>query len=233
MPCRYSRVFHQFNNMKNFLASIILASFLVIPGFVLAQGEDCTDTSASNGELCNALPSFGGINVNNLQELVVAVLVWGGTVIATLAMIMIIYAGVRMIFSQGDPQAITSAKSTMFYAIGGFVIASFAYVIVASIEFFLGVSNQPGGDSFFVNPLSLDTAEGLLVRIVGLILSVAGTIAVLFIVIGGFRYVMAGGNEEQVKKAKGTVTWAVIGLIIILVSYTIMSVIRNTLASAQ
>ncbi|MEA3248930.1 MAG: pilin [Patescibacteria group bacterium] len=48
-----------------------------------------------------------------------------------------------------------------------------------------------------------------------------GIVAVLLILYGGFKWMTAGGNEEQVGEAKKIIISGVIGLIIILSAYAI------------
>lgn len=61
------------------------------------------------------------------------------------------------------------------------------------------------------------------------LLPFAGIIAVLFIIIGGFQYMFAGMNEDLAKRGKSTLRNAIIGLVIIILSYVIISVVVNTL----
>ena len=63
------------------------------------------------------------------------------------------------------------------------------------------------------------------------LLGLASVIAVLFIIIGGFQYIFSGANEALAKKGKQTLTNAVIGLIIIILSFTIVTIIFNELIS--
>ena len=52
----------------------------------------------------------------------------------------------------------------------------------------------------------------------------------LFLIIGGFWYITAAGNEETAEKGKGTVINAIIGIVIIILSYVIINVV-STLVS--
>jgi len=61
-------------------------------------------------------------------------------------------------------------------------------------------------------------------------LEVAGLIAVAFIIYGGFRYITSAGNEEAAESGKNTLTNAIIGLVIIILSYVIVAVLINALA---
>ncbi len=67
---------------------------------------------------------------------------------------------------------------------------------------------------------------------VNLLLSVIAVISVLFVVIGGFRYVTSNGNEEAASKGRQTITNAIIGLVIAMLSYTIIRVSVNTFSNS-
>ena len=58
-------------------------------------------------------------------------------------------------------------------------------------------------------------------NVLGTALSFIGVLFFALMVFGGFMWMTARGNEEQTKKALSTITAAVIGLIIVLSSYTI------------
>ena len=62
-------------------------------------------------------------------------------------------------------------------------------------------------------------------------LGIAFAIAVLFLIIGGFWYITSAGNEETAEKGKGTVINAIIGIVIIVLSYIIVQVVSRLVAS--
>lgn len=78
-------------------------------------------------------------------------------------------------------------------------------------------------------PAGRQSASGLILSVIDILLVIAGILAVLFIIIGGIRYILAHGNEEQAEAAKGTITHAVIGLVIIILSFVIVRIISNAL----
>ncbi|MBI5621732.1 hypothetical protein HY933_02630 [Candidatus Falkowbacteria bacterium] len=57
----------------------------------------------------------------------------------------------------------------------------------------------------------------------------AGVLAVIVIMVAGFIWLTAGGNQENIGTAKGYITGALIGLIIALGSYTVMRIINPSL----
>lgn len=72
----------------------------------------------------------------------------------------------------------------------------------------------------------------LLKKFIDIALYFAGGIAVLFLIIGGFRYVTSLGNEEAMEKAKKTITSAVLGIIIIVMAFALVAII-NTLLTKE
>lgn len=66
-------------------------------------------------------------------------------------------------------------------------------------------------------------------RVINFVLAVAGGFAVLFIIIGGFRYITSAGNDNQVESAKNILTYSVIGLVVVLLAFVIASTINGLL----
>jgi hypothetical protein len=75
--------------------------------------------------------------------------------------------------------------------------------------------------------LGANTVVGVIGVVIKLALFVSGALAVLFVVIGGVMYLTSAGNQEQADKGKKTITNALIGIIIIILSYVIVNVVVN------
>lgn len=63
-----------------------------------------------------------------------------------------------------------------------------------------------------------NTIEGLIRHIVNILSAVIGVVAVIMIMVGGFRYVTSGGSDSSVTSAKNTILYAIIGLVIVALS---------------
>ena len=87
-----------------------------------------------------------------------------------------------------------------------------------------GTSISPaGGKSLGItNPLRADTFTDLFVSIANWVASIVATLAVLMVVVGGFQYMISGGNEEKTKQARQTIQWALIGLGVVLLSWSLL-----------
>lgn len=77
----------------------------------------------------------------------------------------------------------------------------------------------------FSAAMSIPQLIGLSLRVV---LGLMGSIALLLIVWGGFGWLTSGGSPDKIKKAKDTLLWAIIGLIIIFASYALVDILIRT-----
>lgn len=70
--------------------------------------------------------------------------------------------------------------------------------------------------------------RGIILTIINFFLTFLGLLAVIMVIYGGFLYVSSAGNEENVNKAKKILIYAVIGIIVIIISFALI----NTLLGA-
>ena len=64
-------------------------------------------------------------------------------------------------------------------------------------------------------------------RISSLAFLIAGGISVIFIIVGGLRYVISAGNPEDTKRAKDTIIYAVVGLIVSMLAFTVVGFVAE------
>ncbi len=67
----------------------------------------------------------------------------------------------------------------------------------------------------------------VITTIINVMLFIAGALAVIMIIYGGIRYITAHGDEKQVKVAKDTIVYSVVGLIIAIIAYALVTFIFN------
>lgn len=63
------------------------------------------------------------------------------------------------------------------------------------------------------------------VNAVNFVLGFLGLVAVVMVIYGGFMYVTAGGQEEQTTKGKKSVMYAMLGIVIILISFALVNTV--------
>jgi len=76
-------------------------------------------------------------------------------------------------------------------------------------------------------PARLKDLEIIFKNILTLVVPLAGTAIFVMILIGGFQFLTAGDNPEQVKKAKGTLTAAILGLFLLVAVWFIFLIIQK------
>jgi type IV secretion system pilin len=67
----------------------------------------------------------------------------------------------------------------------------------------------------------------LAAKIIDILLYFAGIVAVIFAIYGGYVYMTSGGNEETATKGRRIITDAIIGLVIVILAYAIITGVSN------
>lgn len=101
-------------------------------------------------------------------------------------------------------------------------------------------TTQTPGDRFGLNEAVNGTGviEGrdpvplVVARAVQSVLSIVGVIFLILVIWGGAMWMVSGGNEQSITKAKQILTTAVIGLVIIMTGYSITYFIIENLVGA-
>lgn len=65
----------------------------------------------------------------------------------------------------------------------------------------------------------------IFVTIINWALAIGFILAVIFLIYGGFRYILSGGNEESAKTGRTAIFNALIGVVIIVLSYVIVQIV--------
>ncbi len=71
--------------------------------------------------------------------------------------------------------------------------------------------------------------NALLNNVVQTMLVAAVAIATIILIIGGIKWAMSGGDKEATAKAQKTITAAVIGLVIVFLTWAIVGLVKNIL----
>jgi len=72
----------------------------------------------------------------------------------------------------------------------------------------------------------------MITQIINVLLTLLGIVAVVIVLLGGFKWMTAGGNEDKVGEAKKILGAGIIGLVIILAAWGIAAFVLNTLMDA-
>lgn len=78
-----------------------------------------------------------------------------------------------------------------------------------------------------------DGLQSNITNIINVIIGLLGIVAVVVIILGGVQYMTAGGDAAKVKKAKDTILYGVIGLIIIILAAAIVNFVIAKVAGGS
>ena len=95
------------------------------------------------------------------------------------------------------------------------------------------LGNGNADKNTFANEGIITDIPSLIGKVVGAGLAFIGVIFFILIIYGGFSWMMARGNEQEVVKAKELIYAAVIGLIIVLSAYAITSYLGGVLVGGS
>lgn len=93
------------------------------------------------------------------------------------------------------------------------------------------VSLVPQGTKYNTGDYELNDFVQVGVNVTKIILGTVGSLSLLMFVYGGVMMLISAGNSEQVSKAKGIIMAAIIGLVIVFVSYIIVSFVISALGA--
>ena len=79
---------------------------------------------------------------------------------------------------------------------------------------------------------SLFGPAGTFQTITNVLLFVVGAVSVIMLIIGGIRYVVSGGDSTAVQGAKNTILYAIVGIVICLLAYAIVSFVIGSFTGA-
>jgi TRAP-type C4-dicarboxylate transport system permease small subunit len=98
----------------------------------------------------------------------------------------------------------------------------FALLMIGSLllaQNIFAQSNQP--------PAQLSELEDVIENFLSAIMGFVAIVLFIFIVWGGFKYITSGGNPDAAAEGRKTITYAVIGVIVIAASYLILVLIKE------
>lgn len=116
---------------------------------------------------------------------------------------------------------LTTVLLMIFSALGGVASAQ----LIQQTDVPSSIAAATGGEG---------SIRALALNIVNFFLLFLGLIAVIMIIYGGISYVTAAGNQEKIEKAKKVIMYAIVGIVIVLISFALVrTVITGAGAGAE
>jgi hypothetical protein len=129
-----------------------------------------------------------------------------------IAVLMIIFAGFRLVTSGGNEEVQTKSKRMIMYAVIGLIVIGVSEFVVKDVVF------PEAGEKIS----NVERAKQLIVSFTNFVSGFVATVAVAFYMYGGFLYITGTGKEDQATKAKRVFIGATIGLVIAMAAFALV-----------
>jgi hypothetical protein len=94
-----------------------------------------------------------------------------------------------------------------------------------------GTASGGGSSSSICGAAKQDDLSKIITNVINAILFALGIAAVIMIVLGGIRYTTSNGDSGAITGAKNTILYAVVGLIVAIMAYTIVNFVLARLGA--
>ena len=118
------------------------------------------------------------------------------------------------------------SKYIFMATIGSFFTSCFFSPLAFGISPIQAGALAAQGDNL---PANLFGVTGIFTTISNIMMFIIGALSVLMLIVGGLRYVISGGDASAVTKAKNTILYAIVGLVVALLAYAVINFVLVTL----
>ena len=166
--------------------------------------------------------TYATTSARQASEVVRGVVAFAEGFVGVVAVAVLVYAGFLYVTARGEQSALDKAKKSAQYAIIGLFVVALSDFVVNNV--FYPPSGELGAEQVSAG---VQAIEG----IVNFALGFVGVLATAFIIYGGFLYITAAGEPDRTKKATTIIRYAVVGIMIIMISYAIVGIVINSLTA--
>ena len=128
-----------------------------------------------------------------------------------LAIGFVMWGGIQYMIAQGDPGKVAKGKKTIFNSVIGLIIVMSASIISGVISDIVSGANN-NRSQFFQ-------------EIFNKVMFWSGVIAVIMMVYGGVQYLTSTGNPQAIAKAKTTIIYSAVGLLVVIFAAAIVNTV--------
>lgn len=187
--------------------------------------SDCKSSSSTGSTSTVTFPN--PVGVTTVSELLNKFLTSLRGVVAVIAIIFIVLGGIMYMLAGGNEKMVSRAKLCWTGAVIGLAIVLAAPSFLTEIINILGNTSEVNTDG-----LTGPTFYEIGVRVLNLLLSIVGIIAIISLVIGGGMYLTAYGDEKRIDTGKKIVTYSIIGIIVALSAVVIVEQVNSLISGS-
>jgi len=107
------------------------------------------------------------------------------------------------------------------------VIFSFSFLVINQTQAATSTALTPTGTVSLENPIKYDNPVSIISAVIKGAIGIMGSLALIMVVMGARKWLMAGGNADEIESGTKTITWAILGIILTLASYILIKSILN------
>ena len=85
----------------------------------------------------------------------------------------------------------------------------------------------PSGDEVKGDVATFEGFNWIFNNLISVVLGFAAIILFLMLILGGFKYITSGGNPEKAAGAKATLTYAILGMVMLILSILALRIISD------
>ena len=216
--------------MNNILKLAIFLFILIIP--VLATQAQLIDSDILKTTSDEFAAGAGFQQSASIETVSIIVIRTALGFLGLIFLVLTIMAGFKWMNAGGNDEEVKKAKTSVKNATIGLVVVLATYTITSfifsSLPFSGGVDSSTAGVATGAGLVNVGVG-GLIANIISVILGFLALIFLVLTIMAGFKWMTAGGNDEEVKKAQTSLKNAIIGLVIVLAAYAITYFIFNSL----
>lgn len=161
---------------------------------------------AANGEATSVFQNPLGENMGTVDQVLVSIQGYLNAVAGTIGVIFILIGAVMYMISAGNKEMAERGKKIVLVSVAGVAI------VVAAPVFWKEITTIIGG-----NPSNIATTSSMariVMNVLGLLLSIVGSLAVISLLIGGIMWFTAVGDDKRIETAKKVVTYSIVGVVV-------------------
>ena len=121
---------------------------------------------------------------------------------------------------------------TLLVTLGAGLLLAVPAAPAAAEDVFEDICDQPGAaDSALCEPEHdpITGPDGVIARVTNIVAAIAGILAVIIIIWGGFTYITSAGDANKATSARNTIVYAAIGLVVIVLAQTLVIFILSSI----
>ena len=203
---------------KKIFLFVMLSFLVVLPLFNNFAQAQCDPKS---GDPMGCIPKDVYTD-KSIQNILIDIIDASLSLLFLVVLGFMIYGGYFWMTSMGNEEKVKKSKQILTASAIGLLIVLASLSIVNLIVGAIGGTEitAPDGSNLVNRPFN-----EILLGIINAAVSLLGVISLVVIVYGGYRWMTSGGNEETISEAKRTLSAGVIGVIIVFISWSVVTFI--------